>query len=332
MVQPVPGPTIDEAFAQRYRAVMQSWKSGEASARIARANLENLLEEAQQSGSHMNQGGVELNIGIIEGYLANFVESAHHFELARQHFAAEGAHNQVITCELNIGEVYRLQGNFARAQKFFHRAYEDAREINNQRTMANALTNEGQMWLSSGSYRKARECLNEAIEIARKPYPDENNEHIHLARLGILSEIYHALTQIALTEQELQAAWLYAKRSYEYGQEARQAMYLGYGNRAIADVITVWGEAPEATFSSNPDTYYKAALDNFRKVNMEGDIAKTFYARGNSLVKRGKKAAGAKLYQRALAIFSKLGMTDDAARVARAQMTATSTSELPGID
>lgn len=326
-----PEPIIDEEFAERYRAVMQTWQSGQASARVAGASLENLLEEAEQSGNRMNQGGVELNIGIIEGYLANFVGSARHFEMARQHFSAEDAHSFVITCDLNIGEVYRLQGNFPRAQMFFRRAYDDAREIDNQRTMANALTNEGQMWLSSGSLRKARECLNEAIEIAKNPYPDEDTEHIRLARLGVLAEIYHALTQIALIEEATDAAWLYAKQSYKYGEQTEQPMYLGFGNRAIADAITALDEAPEADFSSDPDVYYKKALENFKQVNMEGDVAKTFFARGNSLVKRGKKTAASKLYQRALEIFSRLGMSADAATVADAQMDATSTSEFPGI-
>lgn len=325
-------PTVDEEFAGRCREVMQTWQSGTISARIAENSLENLLEEAEQSSNPMNQGSAELNIGIIEGYLANFVESARHFELARQLFATEGASSHVITCDLNIGEVYRLQGNFSRAQKFFRRAYEDARKIDNQRTMAHALTNEGQMWLSSSSYQKASNCLHEAVEIAKNPYPDEDTEHIRVARFGVLVEIYHALTQIALNGDDLDAAWLYAKESYSFGKHTGQPMHLGFGNRAVADVITEIGEAPESDFSSDPDLYYKEALENFRKVKMEGDIAKTFFARGNSLVKRGKKTAASKLYQRALAIFSKLGMTADAATVAESQMDATATSEFPRIE
>lgn len=324
-----PEPTIDEAFAERYRAIMQEWQSGEVSAKSAKTALETLLEESVDEGNLMNQGGVELNIGIIEGYLANFVDSARHFENARQHFGSAGARSQVITCDLNIGEVYRLQGNFTRAQMFFHRAYDEAKELNNPRTMAVALTNEGQMCLSAGSYRKSRDCLDEAIEIAKIPYPDEDNERIYLSRIGVLAEIYHALTQIALVEDNAEAAWLYARQSYNYGVETAHPMRMGYGNRAIADVISALGKSPAPEFQNDPDFYYKEALSNFKAVKMEGDIAKTLYARGNSLARRGKRSAAAKLYQRALAIFTRLGMTADATGVAEAQMRAT--SEIPKI-
>jgi len=322
-----PEPTVDEAFAERFRAIMQEWQAGDVSANSAKMALESMVEEAADDGNPMNQGGVELNIGIIEGYLANFVESARHFESARQQFEAAGAKSRVITCDLNIGEVYRLQGNFSRAQMFFRRAYDEAKALNNPRTMAVALTNEGQMWLSSGSFRKARECLDEAIEIAKTPYPDEDNESIYLSRIGVLAEIYHALTQIALTEGNPDAAWLYARQSYKYGDETGHPMRMGYGNRAIADVITALGQSPAPEFKDDPDFYYKAALSNFQQVKMEGDVAKTLYSRANSLARRSKKSSAAKLYQRALAIFTKLGMTADAANVADAQMKAT--SEMP---
>lgn len=318
-----PNPQIEPEFADRYREIMIAWQSGEATADNAEAALENLLEEAVDSGNRMNQGGIELNLGIIEGYLANFVVSARHFETAKQHFSAEGARQLVITCDLNIGENYRLMGDFQRAQKFFRLAYDYASELNNARMMATALTNEGQMWLSAGSVNKARACLNEAVEIAKNPYPDEQAEHIRMARFGVLAEIYHALTQIALIEDDADVAWIYARHAYDYARQTKQPMHLGYGNRAIADAITALGHSPEDDFNSNPDEYYKLALANFQQVNMEGDIAKTYFARGNSLLKRGKKAAAAKLYQRALAIFSKYGMSADVANVAEAQMHAT---------
>src|SRR5690606_22358712 len=109
-------------------------------------------------------------------------------------------------------------------------------------------------------------------------------------------------------------------QSYAYGQETAQPMRIGFGSRAIADVITALGSTPDDNFESDPDFYYKEALESFRKVKMEGDIAKTLFARGNSLVIRGKKSLAAKLFQQALAIFTRLGMTDDAAKVAEAQM------------
>jgi tetratricopeptide (TPR) repeat protein len=315
-------PEIDEAFAARYRAILEDWQAGQISASEAEKKLLVMHEEAKAERDRMKQGGIELNLGIIQGYLANFTGSARHFETARQHFEAEGAQNQVVTCDLNIGETYRLQGNFTRAQMFFHRAYERGKELGNQRTMAIALTNEGQMWLSMDSYNKAQKALEEALTMASNPFPDENEERIYISRLGTLAEIYHALTQLCLIDADNIKAWKYAKLSYEYAQRTGHPMRLGFGNRAIADAISALGDAPEPEFDSDPDVYYKKALDYFKEVKMEGDYAKTLYARGQSLVRRGRKSSAAKLFQQAMALFTKHGMTDDAAKAADAQTKA----------
>lgn len=315
-------PEVDEAFAERYHLILQNWQSGEITASEAESRLNDLLQEAEADDNRMNQGGVELYLGIIQGYLANFTNSARHFETARQHFEAAGAQDRVVTCDLNIGETYRLQGNFTRAQLFFHRAYERGKILDNRRTMAVSLTNEGQMWLSMGSHKKATEALNEALKLATEPYPDEHDERIHIARLGVLAEIYNALTQLSLIDDDTIRAWKYAKLSYQNAELTGHPMRLGFGNRAVADAISALGDAPEPEFDSDPDVYYKKALDYFKEVKMEGDFAKTLYARGLSLVRRGRKSSAAKLFQQAMALFTKHGMTDDAAKAAEAQTKA----------
>lgn len=316
-------PQVDEAFANRYRAIIQQWQAGDLTAEQAENQLLDMREEATTANQVMNQASVELNLGVIHGYVGDLIASARLFETAKQHFDAVGAEAQAVTCVLNIGEVYRLQGNFDRARMFFRRAYERGKALDNRRTMVVALTNEGQMWLSMGRIARATTCLEEALSMALEPYPDEDNERLRNQRYGVLAEIYHALTQISLSEHNQAKVWEYAVQSYNYAQKTQQPLHLGFGNRAIADAITALGVPLDSTFESKPDIYYKIALENFQKVKMEGDIAKTYFARGNSLRKRGRKSAAARLYQRALAIFTQLGMTDDAAKVAEAQMEAT---------
>ncbi|MEL6307107.1 MAG: tetratricopeptide repeat protein [Chloroflexota bacterium] len=317
-------PQTDEQFTERYRAIMEAWQSGDMNIRQAEKDLLALLEEARASGNPMNDGNVALNLGILHGYNGQLNDSANYFDMARERFAKAGADREVVVCELNIGEGYRLQGNFTRAQMFFRRAYEGGKGLDATALVVVALTNEGQMWLSMGSDRKATSCLNEALELAQNPYPDEDSDRQRLARLGVLTEIYHALTLISLRADDAEQAWEYAKKAYQHAQETEQPMHLGYGNRAIGDALTAIGTVPaDDDFDGNPDLYYKVALDSFKKVKMEGDVAKTFVARGKSLIKRGKKTAAARLLQRALAIFTKLGMTDDAAKTAEVQMEAT---------
>lgn len=111
-------PELDEEFANRYRQILQDWQAGDIKATEAEQQLLDMLKEAEDDNNRMNQGGAELSLGIIHGYLAHFTDSARHFETARQHFEAVGAQDRVVTCDLNIGETYRLQGNFTRAQLF----------------------------------------------------------------------------------------------------------------------------------------------------------------------------------------------------------------------
>src|SRR5688572_12154350 len=83
-------PQVDEAFAERYRATMQDWQTGGISASDAEQELIALEKEAEDEGNRLHQGAVELNLGIIQGYLSNFTKSARHFETARQHLESVG--------------------------------------------------------------------------------------------------------------------------------------------------------------------------------------------------------------------------------------------------
>lgn len=317
-------PQSDSTFTDRYRAVMQAWEAGDLNIKQAERDLEALRDEAHDAGDLMGEGNVALNLGILHGYNGQFVSSARYFDTARELFTEAGADREVVTCELNIGEVYRLQGNFTRAQLFFRRAYEHGKKIDDIRTVVVSLTNEGQMWLSMGSDKKALASLEEALGLAQHPYSGDETERVQLARLTVLAEIHHALTQICLHQDDAQAAWSHAKQAHVYAQQAGQPMALGLSNRALANALTALGGAPKGEkFDGNPDIYYKAALTYFKKVKMEADIAKTLVARGKSLIQRGKTPSAARLLQRALVIFTKLGMTDDAAKTAEIQIQAT---------
>ena len=52
----------------------------------------------------------------------------------------------------------------------------------------------------------------------------------------------------------------------------------------------------------------------------EGELAKTMYEHGRSLMRRDKKMPAARKLQQAMVIFTRLGMVDDAAKAAEAQL------------
>jgi tetratricopeptide (TPR) repeat protein len=309
---------IAPEFRERYNTTFDQWQSGVIPFNKAVAEIEVLRKEAILSGNLANQGGAELVMGIMQGYRANLNASIQHFERARDLFSKTNNCERVATCTLNIGESYRLKGNFTQARRFFHAAYEVAKDLNDVKMQVTALTNEGQMLMSMDRYEQARASLEEAQRLSAKPWDD--TPRLETNRKDNLCEIHHALAVIHLALGQPETAWQHAQFSLVLAEQLNQAYRLGFANRAIAEVLTTLGNVPGEDFSSDPDEYYMASAAAFREVKAEGELAKTLYAHGRSLGKRGRKMPSARKLQQAMVIFTRLGMVNDAAKAAEAQL------------
>ncbi len=309
---------IDPEFRQRYNEIFDAWHAGDLPFPKALEKMEALRAQAIAEDHFANQGGIELILGIMQGYRANYEASIAHFQRARDWFDKAGNRRRMTSCILNIGETYRLKGNYTQAQKHFHMAYEAARDMGDTMTEITALTNEGQMFYSMGQLAKARDRLEKALQLSDLPI-DESQTRLQ-TKLDNLCEIHHALSTLCRDEGQLDAAWQHAKQAYHLAEGLNSVIRRGYANRAVAEVIAALGGAPEEGFDPNPDPYYKAAIEAFREVKAEGEMARTMYLSAGSLAKAGQKRQAARLYQQAMVIFTKLGMTDDAARAAEAQL------------
>ncbi len=316
-------PDIDPAFKERINAIYHQWHDGELPFSEALEKLEALWQETIDDDNLVNRGGIENTLGIMQGYRGNYDESTTRFEKALELFDSGGAKGRMVACVLNIGETYRLRGNFTRARSYFHRAYQTSKELNRLRNQSVALANEGQMWISLNSMEKARSTLEKALSIGERAIDEqETSKEERISNLDNLCEIHHALVTVCLDEKSPLEAWEHARQSYELAQQMNREIRIGYANRALGDVITELVSIPDDDFRNDPDYYYDAALTAFRNVKSEGEVGKTLLAKGKSLVKRNKKRSAGRLFQQAMVIFTRLGMTDDAARAAEAQMSA----------
>jgi tetratricopeptide (TPR) repeat protein len=317
---PVPVPDIDEVFRGRVNPIFDAWQANKINFQEALKQLEALRQEAIGEGNGISEAAIYNILGIMYGYRANYDESINNFTKARDLFDKHGAKRRVATCDLNLGETYRLRSNFTKARQYFHSASEAAKSLGHIQTQTIALTNEGQMWISLKSFDKGRKTLEEALDLATHKWIAEN-ERERATQIDNLCEIHSAFVNLYLQENNGEKAWENAKKSLEYAKELDRPVRFGYANRAMADVVTLMGKAPEDGYSADPDEYYQTALDAFRQVKAEADVGKTLFAQGQSLAKRGKtRSAGQKL-QQAMVIFTKLGMTEDAAKAAEAQMS-----------
>jgi hypothetical protein len=165
-----------------------------------------------------------------------------------------------------------------------------------------------------GQYQAARDLLDEAYQLSQEWPPDARTLPV------LLCEIHHGLAVIQLNDGQPQAAWSHATRALEIAQTHQNPLHIGYANRTAGEVLTMLEAPPGDGFSDDPDLYFQAANQAFRGIAAEGEVARTLYAHGKSLARRGRRITSARKLQQAMDIFTRLGMIDDAARAAEAQL------------
>lgn len=318
---------VNSIFRGKYNMISQAWNRGEIDFAMAVSNMEALRAEARSlENPDLQQGALEMALGILYGYRSDYDASVTQFERARELFAKAGAEREIIRCELNIGETYRLRGNFTRARSSFHQAYENAQRLGIRSVSAIALGNEGQVWLAMGSPDRARFVIEKALRIAENPWSEdgkEESESLRSARQGFKCEAHSVLSAVLLSLGLPERAWQEAKHAHEVASSLDQWLRTGFANRALGGVLTVLDGVPLADvdrFVADPDHYYQCSLDAFKVGKSEGEYAKTLYDYGKSLVQRKRLRSAGQKFQQAMVIFTRLGMTHDAALAAEAQL------------
>lgn len=301
-------------FNARCLAIVQEWQRGSLPYADACTQLTVLGREASASHHLVNQGRVEQLFGYMKSYRGELNAAIHHYERARALYNQAGNQRRVGTCDLNMGEAYRYKGNFKRARELYEKAYEAFKQVGDHEGEALAIGNKGQMLLSMGQLDSARADLEEGYRIAVSLPADEFFE-----RNSILCETHHALALLHLANGDLETAWAETQRAYQIAQTTGEPLETGFANRAVAEVLTA-GYSPSNGFSSNPDIYYQLASEAFSAIHAEGEIARTMFAQAKSLARRGRRMTAARKLQLAMGIFTHLGMVDDAAKAAEAQL------------
>ncbi|GIL14352.1 MAG: hypothetical protein BroJett038_30720 [Chloroflexota bacterium] len=301
-------------FNARCLAIIQEWQRGDLPFAEASQRLIALGREATTSGHAVNQGRVEQLLGYMKGYRGDLNAAIHHYERARALYNLAGNQRRVAICDLNMGEAFRHKGDFKRAHLLFEKAYQAFKTVGDRGSEAMAIGNKGQMHLSMGQLDIARADLEESCRIARQLSDSD------LDRNGQLCEVHQALALLHLKSGDTAAAWREARLAYQIASETQQPLQQGFANRAVAEVLNAAGEAPENGFSPDPDTYYQASSEAFAEINAEGEIARTMFCQALSMARRGRRMTAARKLQLAMGIFTRLGMVDDAAKAAEAQL------------
>lgn len=317
----LPLPTESET-RDRVNAIFDAWQDNHLSFTDALKQMRRLQRETHAQQDYEHEALVEGTLGIMYGYRGSLDNSISHFEKARDLYQRVGNYSRVVNIELNIAECQRLKGELIRARRSFQMVHINAKRYNNMEVQVLALANEGHVLVSLGDLKTAKLKLNRALELGntsswRTTEREEQNW------LDVVCEIHHSLVNICIEQKHLTDAWEHAQQALRAATELGRAMQIGYANRAIGRVMSVMTTMPTQTLLSiNPDDYFKTALRAFRKIKAEGEIAKTLFAHAESLQQRGKRRRAAQLFGESMLIFTKLGMNDDAAKAATAQLNA----------
>lgn len=312
-------PTVE--FDGRLTATFGRWERGELPAREVQMQIEAMSHEAQANDHAANQGRAEMLLGVLHGYRANLDASIRHFERARALFEQAGNRCRAIDCILNLGESYRLKGNFTRARHLFRAASEAALEVGEIDTEAMALCNEGQMLISMNELEQARASLLKAKDVALH-IPDDTK------RNELDCEIEYALAITLLRLSDTAQAWVHALNSRALANRCGdQPLLVGISNRGLGEVLTVLGALPadsDPALPASPDACFIISTEAFQSIKADGEAARSLYTHALSLSARGDHVQAANKLQQAMIIFTRLGMADDAAKAAQAQMKALS--------
>lgn len=294
--------------------VIRRWERGELPYKEAVTLLTQKEQEATSTGHLANQGRIHHVLGYIQHYRGNLDASIRHYDKARYLFQQVKNARRICMMDLNNGENYRLKGDFTRARRLYRNAYEGATPLGDLVTMAMAAINEGLVLLAMGQNAYARKLLTEGYELSQQW--TERLESLP----SLHCEVHHSLTLIHLAEGDLEQAWQEARRAMIAARASGEGMCMGYAYRALGEAITHLGSAPEDGYHSDPDEYYRLAIESFREMNMEAEMARTIFAQAQSLAHRGRRSTAARKLQQVMIMFTQLGMVDDIAKVAQAQL------------
>ena len=307
-----------DEFDNRCTQALRSWENGQLPFREAIARLTIYYQEATAAGHAANQGRAEQILGNLQHFRGNLSTSVRHWEHARELYAQVDNRNRIATIDLNIGESHRFQGNLEQAIQLYRTAYKIAEEFGNLRIQTLATINEGLALLAMEQYGDARKAFKEGYKLTENEIWQDADLRNQL--YSMRCEIYDGMTMIHLHEDDNNAAWEEAAKALALLDQGAQPRHRGYAYRTAGMVISRLGTSPDPQWPSDADELFRMAMDAFREINAEPEMARTTYAQALSLVERGRQTTAARKFQQVIITFNRLKMKDDAARAAKAQI------------
>ena len=221
--------------------------------------------------------GLRARLLYVSAMLASengdYLTAGAHGAAARTAFEAIGDHRGSARASTVLGNIAKYHGDFAVARAHLDRAVASHRAAGEDRGMAVALQNLASFILDTGDLAAGREVMEESLALKRK-VGDRRSVGYGLINLGdlLLREQAPDRARSALLEAGAIAAELC---------DERLAAFVAHN---LGDVLSLLGAEREAI------GHYRDALDGFRRVHDERDVALALCSLGRALLRAGERA------------------------------------------
>lgn len=301
-------------FSDACNAITTQWRTGDLPFNEAVARLSMLVQRASVEGNTLNQARAEQTLGTIQLTRGNLDLSIQHMQRARLLASKHYNPTRLAIIDLAEGESWRFKGNFDNAIRLYRTSYEYAGQMNDTVLQVYNTVNIGLVLLSLERLEEAKQAFEDGLALSKKwENPD--------AALGPLCEIHHGFAHIHLHHHQYDQAWEEAVAAYQIALRSVDPRHTGLARRTLGDVVTHLTSVPDPAYSSNPDDYYRASIDDFRGRNAEAEMMLTTFAQAVSLAKRGNQNSAARKLQQVIIAFGQLGMEHDLQRATNFRKT-----------
>jgi tetratricopeptide (TPR) repeat protein len=313
--------------------------------KVALEYLERGLELFQQCADERGVAGSLDDIGQVLWLLDRYEPAMERSTAALEKRRSLGDRRSIAWSLVNVGNIHKDLGRFAQAEECYREALEHQRHVNDRRGEAETLAALGALsfdrgdldkafgpWeaglriaeeigaiptevllriqlgallLTSDRLPEARKHLEEAMSLAQDI--DEKRQQSEAARnLGLIAlrqgrmDEAHQLTRRALDLAEPAGLRQEAGRALLAIAEVRARATGGRGSGVHSGVIDTVGAAPA-------DTYYVRAVELFRELGNESELARALERHGRHRLERGDKENARRLLAEARALYEKVG-------------------------
>jgi tetratricopeptide (TPR) repeat protein len=301
-------------FVEKCRNALDRWEEGAMSIRETILILNQCSQEAMITHHLANQGYVEHILGYIEHTRGNLESSIQHYKQARALFVHINNQRFRARMELNLGENYRFQGDFDQALELYQNVYMITEQVGDLRIQTFSVVNKGTALFELGENNNAYQAFEEGLALI-----EQWQQHFE-QKNKILGETHYGMALIHMRRDDPDAAWEHLHKCLQAAEARNQPWTRGYAHRLAGILVSEIDPLPDSTLSPNPDDHFQQAMDAFKEINAEAELARTIYAQARSLGQREERLQAARKFQQAMLIFNRLGMINDAALAAEAQL------------